>query len=158
MRDKHGNPVPLLKMIDIPPVWLAGTLVIQSLVTRALPIFGLPTGFSTLGWLSIVAGFVLILWSAVHFKRAQTPIHPRRRPTSLITSGPFAFSRNPIYLGMVLIALGFALRLGAFTPLFLVPAFMLVIQKRFVEGEEFHIAQALGAEWSAYTAKTRRWL
>ncbi len=158
MLDKHGKPVPLTKRLDIPPLWLAGTLIAQSLIAWAFPVFALPSGASALGLPLIVVGFALIIWSAVHFKRAQTPIHPRRKPTSLITSGPFAFSRNPIYLGMALIALGFALRLGAYTPLLLVPAFMLIIQKRFIDGEELHIAKSMGAEWAGYTAKTRRWL
>ena len=155
MKDRHGTPVPLSRRIDIPPLWLAGTLALQYLLAVAMPLlrFEIPGGVPL-----ILAGLGLIGWSAVHFRRAQTPIHPRRKPTALITSGPFAFSRNPIYLGMAVIAAGWAVRLGALSALLLVPVFMLVIQRRFIVGEEFHIDRALGAEWRDYTARTRRWL
>ena len=155
MKDRHGNAVPISKRIDIPPLWLLGTLAAQYLLARFLPLlsFDLPGGP-----ILVIAGFALIFWSANHFRRAQTPIHPRRKPTTLITDGPFAFSRNPIYLGMALIAAGWAIRLGALSALLMVPIFMLIIQRRFIVGEEFHIDRALGEEWRSYTSRTRRWL
>ncbi len=155
MKDRNGNSVPLWKRIDIPPLWLLMTLAVQYLVSRAFPIMGFNIPF---GAILIFIGFALILWSAIHFRRAQTPIHPRRKPTTLITNGPFAFSRNPIYLGMALIATGWAIRLGTLSAIFMVPVFMFVIQQRFIAGEEFHIDRALGDEWRAYKARTRRWL
>ena len=155
MKDRNGDPVPLSKRIDIPPLWLVGTLAAQYLLARIVPIlrFDLPGGS-----ILVLAGFALIFWSAMHFRRAQTPIHPRRKPTTLITDGPFALSRNPIYLGMAFIAAGWAIRLGAVSALLMVPIFMLVIQRRFIAGEEFHIDRALGDEWRSYTNRTRRWL
>ncbi len=155
MKDKHGTPVPLSKRLDIPPLWLLGTLLVQSLISAILPILRLDMPG---GGVVIVVGLGLILWSAVHFHRASTPIHPRRKPTTLITGGPFALSRNPIYLGMAVIAGGWAIRLGAVSAFLCVPLFMAVIQRRFIAGEEFHIERALGDEWRAYTARTRRWL
>ncbi len=154
MKDRNGNPVPLAKRIDIPPLWLLGTLTAQYLLARIFPIlrFDLPGGL-----ILILGGFALIFWSAIHFRHARTPIHPRRKPTTLITDGPFAFSRNPIYLGMALIAAGWAMRLGALSALFMVPVFMTIIQRRFIAGEEFHIDRALTDEWRAYIARTRRW-
>lgn len=155
MKDKHGNPVPLIKRIDIPPAWLLLMLVGQKLLATVLPLvrFEVPGGV-----LLMVAGFGLILWSAVHFRKARTPIHPRRKPTALITDGPFAFSRNPIYLGMAIILAGYGLRQGALSALMLVPVFMVVIQQRFIAGEEFYIDRAMGEAWRDYTARTRRWL
>jgi len=155
MKDKHGNPVPLSKRVDIPPMWLVATLLAQYGLAQVLPLLRLSIPG---GVLVSLAGITLILWSAVHFRRAATPIHPRRKPTSLITGGPFALSRNPIYLGMALIAAGWAMRLGAVSALVLVPVFMAVIQRRFILGEEHHIERALGDEWRAYTAQTRRWV
>jgi len=155
MKDRHGNAVPISKRIDIPPLWLLATLAAQFLLARIAPLlsFDIPGGP-----ILALAGLTLIFWSAIHFRRAQTPIHPRRKPTSLITDGPFAFSRNPIYLGMALIAAGWAIRLGALSSVLLVPVFMLVVQRRFIEGEEFHVGKAMGEDWTAYTARTRRWL
>ncbi len=155
MKDRHGNSVPLSKRLDIPPLWLLATLLAQALIARTMPLvrFDLPGGILLIG-----AGFALILWSASHFRKAQTPIHPRRKPTALITDGPFAFSRNPIYLGMAFIALGWGWWLGAISALMMVPLFMLLIQRRFIEGEELHVGKAMGAAWDDYTRRTRRWL
>jgi len=154
MRDRHGAPVPLSKRIDIPPIWLAGTMVVQYLAALVFPVLRFDAG----GILLMIAGMALIVWSGVHFRRARTPIHPRRKPTTLITDGPFRLSRNPIYLGMALIAAGWGLRLGAVSALLAVPVFMAIVQRRFIAGEEFHIDRALGEEWQAYTARTRRWI
>jgi protein-S-isoprenylcysteine O-methyltransferase Ste14 len=155
MQDRHGNPVPLTKRLDIPPLWLLGTLLLQTVVARIVPLarFDLPGGILLVG-----AGIALILWSASHFRTAQTPIHPRRKPTALITDGPFAFSRNPIYLGMALIALGWGWQLGTISALMMIPLFMLLIQRRFIDGEELHVGKAMGAEWDAYARHVRRWL
>ncbi len=155
MKDRHGNPVPPAKQFDIPPVWLLGTLILQSLIAWIMPLvrFDIPGGI-----LFVVAGIALVLWSASHFRKAQTPIHPRRKPTALITDGPFGFSRNPIYLGISLVALGWGLQLGALSALILVPLFMLLLQRRFIEGEELHVGKAMGAEWDDYARRVRRWL
>ncbi len=155
MKDRHGNPVPLTKRLDVPPLWLAGTLAVQYALARFLPLvrFEVPGG-----GVIVLAGLGLIFWSGLHFRRARTPIHPRRKPTTLITDGPFAFSRNPIYLGMALVAAGWAVHLGALSALLGVPAFMALVRTRFIAGEEIHIDRALGPEWRAYAARTRRWL
>lgn len=154
MRDRHGAPVPVSKRLDVPPVWLAGTLVVQYVLALGFPILW----SGEWGIVPMVAGIGLIVWSGIHFRRARTPIHPRRKPTTLITDGPFAYSRNPIYLGMVLIALGWAVHLSTFIALLVVPIFAGIIQRRFIAGEEFHIERALGEEWRAYAARVRRWL
>lgn len=151
-------PVPLSKHLDIPPLWLFGTLICILLVNLYLPIAHWGGGWSRwVGWVLIAATFGLVFWSAQAFKRHETPIHPRRKPKTLLTSGPYALSRNPIYLAMVIIALGTAFLCGSLGALLPVPVFVWIVTKRFIEGEEFHIGRNFGAEWTAYTAKTRRW-
>lgn len=159
MKDKHGNPVPLTKLIDIPPVWLAGTVLMAVVLHWIAPIARFSAGWiDLLGTALLVLGVAMIGWSAVVFGRAKTPIHPRRKPSSLLTSGPFAFSRNPIYLAMVAIALGVALWLGSLLPLICPFVFGWIITTRFIAGEEHFIEREFGDEWRAYAAKTRRWL
>jgi len=151
--------VPFSKQINIPPVWLVGTLLVMWLWHTLLPIvsFG-GTWAKTLGALLIVASMGLGIWSAVHFVGADTPIHPRRKPTSLLTTGPFAFSRNPIYLAVMGVALGAALCFGSVGALIPIIGLFWVLSDLFIKGEEFHIEKNFGEEFKAYTAKTRRWL
>ena len=155
MKDRHGNRVPLAKRLDVPPLWLVAALLAQAALARAMPLarFEVPGG-----WLVVLAGIGLILWSGIHFRRARTPIHPRRKPTALLTTGPFALSRNPIYLGMALVAAGWAVRLGALSAFLPAALFVLIVQRRFIAGEEYHIGRALGEDWRAYAERTRRWL
>lgn len=151
--------VPLSKQLNVPPVWLLGTLLIMWLWSSWLPIakFG-GTWSKALGALVIVGGMALALWAVKQFMDQDTPVHPRRKPTTLLTDGLYARSRNPIYLAMVVVAFGAALcfgTVGAFIP---VAALFWILQDLFIAGEEHHIEKNFGEEWTAYAVRTRRWL
>ena len=75
------------------------------------------------------AGVALVLWAGTIFTRVGTAIHPLARSSFLVRSSPFRFSRNPIYLGMVLILSGAALALGSATPWLIIPVFIWVIAR-----------------------------
>lgn len=92
------------------------------------------------------------------FRRHKTTIMPNKGATSLITSGPFALSRNPIYVGNTLLMVGAGLLFGI---AWLIPAGLIaayVTQRLAIEREERHLATRFGAAWEAYAAKTPRWL
>lgn len=151
-------PVPLSKQLDVPPLWLLGTLVVIWLAHRFIPVLHWGGGWA--GWIGgvlIAAALGLVVWSAKAFRNHETPIHPRRKPRTLLTTGPYALSRNPIYLAMAMIALGFALICGSVGALLPVPLFVWIVTVRFIRGEEFHIDRNFGEEWRRYTEKTRRW-
>jgi len=78
--------------------------------------------------------------------------------TTLIQDGPFAHTRNPMYLGMILILAGIALLLGSFSPLTVPPVFVVLIRQRFVLPEERKLQQIFKAKWEEYAGRVRRWL
>jgi len=159
MKDKHGNPVPLSKMIDVPPGWLLGGLILGWLISRIDPLPNFGSGlFRILGVVAFIDAIALFVWTARRFFGAKTPIHPRRKPSTLLTTGPFAISRNPIYLAMILLLLAFALWHGSVLGLAIPFLFGWIITERFIKGEEHFIEKEFGEEWRAYTAKVRRWL
>jgi protein-S-isoprenylcysteine O-methyltransferase Ste14 len=144
---------------DLPPVWfLAGWLLAETLA-RTAPLLRLEAD-----WLDAVAalvalpGLALALWSALWFRTKRTRIEPRQTPSALIVEGPYRFSRNPIYLGLVLILLGLALRTGALSAL--LPALLLpvILQRRFIVGEEATLRGEFGADADAFLERTPRWL
>ena len=139
---------------DLPPIWLAGFGVLVWLINRLVPWGGMPAVLIAAGWLILFAGAVLIVWSALWFMRKRTRIEPRQTPSALIVEGPYKLSRNPIYLGMACMLLGFALTRGGILPLVTVPAFMAVIQMRFIGQEEQTLRQAFGVDADAYLSKT----
>jgi protein-S-isoprenylcysteine O-methyltransferase Ste14 len=110
------------------------------------------------GLLPAALGLVLILWAAATLMRAGTTLHPHARPSALVRSGPFAVSRNPIYLGFALILAGLAASLGSSSPWAAWAAWLFAMNHLFIRREEDALAAAFGDTFTAYAAKVRRWL
>jgi protein-S-isoprenylcysteine O-methyltransferase Ste14 len=110
------------------------------------------------GIIPLVLGVALNLMADRAFHMAHTTVRPFEESSALITRGVFQLSRNPMYLGFVLIQLGVAVVRGSLMPLLLVPAFAVLLDRVFITGEERMLAERFGAEWEAYNRGTRRWL
>lgn len=149
--------LPFSKLIDIPPVWLAVFACMAWIQNVAWPtgLGGAARGFGTA---LVLLGLALIVLAGVQFRRHQTSIVPHMRANSLITSGLYAISRNPIYLADALILTGLCLRWEAAASLILVPVFIWTIQRRFILDEEDRLRAGFGEEFEAYARRTRRWL
>ena len=106
----------------------------------------------------LVLGAALTLWGARTFERAGTTILPYERTTRLVVNGPFRFTRNPMYLGMVTMLLGSALALGTIGPWFVAVALAVTLQLRFIRHEERALAASLGERYERYCQSVRRWL
>jgi protein-S-isoprenylcysteine O-methyltransferase Ste14 len=113
---------------------------------------------SLLGLVPLAIGIGLNLAADSLFKRHGTTVKPFEEPSSLVTAFPFSISRNPMYLGMVIILIGVALLLGTVSPL--IPAIVLpvVIDRRFVRMEERMLAARFGEQWEQYRLQVRRWI
>ncbi len=145
--------------LDLPPIWLVASMALMWWLAQAVPIVTWSPGISaSIGWLIIIASVILTLIAAWQFRRAGTPVIPRRDPNALVTGGPFRFSRNPIYLADVLVLVGWFLVLGALTPFLVIPVFAWVIEARFIRGEEAALRSTFGDEFDAYCTRVRRWL
>lgn len=147
----------LKKLLDMPPLWLALFAVLVWGLGRVLPgtdmlwLRGLGTGL-------VVAGVTIILLASVQFRQHRTTIIPHQTASALLTSGLYAWSRNPIYLADAVILTGLCLRWGVLGGLLLVPVFVWILQKRFILPEEARLSDGFGAEFAAYRTRTRRWL
>lgn len=144
---------------DLPPLWLLAFMALAWLLARFAPLahgtFALVQGA---GVLIAVAGVAVIFWSAFWFWRKKTTIEPHHEPGHLIVEGPYRLSRNPIYLGMIVILAGQIIWLGALSPVVLVPIYLLILTARFIKPEEAALVAAFGDEGRAYLSATRRWL
>lgn len=142
---------------DLPPIWMAAFGVGQWVLGFFTPV----VNSAALIWISaalILAGLVLIAWSALLFLRNRTPIEPHHRPRFLIATGPYRLSRNPIYLAMALLLSGWTLWMGVVAGLLAVPVFGWVIARRFIRAEEAGLQQEFGAQADEYLSRTSRWL
>jgi len=147
----HKKPLP-------PAIFLAG-LVMQALLHFAIPLAQLvPGGWRLLGILPIVAGFAIAGVAEGRFKGVRTAVNPFGLPSTLVTTGPFAYSRNPMYAGMLLIHLGAAVALGSLTPFLVPPVFAWILDVRFIRMEEAKLERIFGDDYLEYRGRVGRWL
>ncbi|MEL7099867.1 MAG: isoprenylcysteine carboxylmethyltransferase family protein [Pseudomonadota bacterium] len=149
-----------MKMIDLPPLWLALFVALAWAQMRMLP-----AGLSLAGpvahllaGLLIGAGVLLMALALVEFGRHRTTVIPHNTPTTIIQTGVFSRTRNPIYLGDALVLAGAVLWLDAVLSLVLIPIFVWWIERRFIIPEEARMRQAFGPSFEAYARKVRRWV
>ncbi len=126
--------------------------------------FALPTKYRLdfacpgCGITAFVFGFVLMMWAWLLFRQSGTPASPRGRASSLITSGPFRFSRNPMYLGIVTMLLGIALWLGSWPMLIAPVGFFVFMTLVRIPYEEQRLGDIFGEGYAFYRRRVRRWI
>lgn len=152
---KHPIKTPRL----YPPLWFLLFAISALAVSIFLPLhveLGL-TG-RVLSMLSIVSGAVVAGWARGIFHFTDTSAHPFNQGDRLITHGIYRISRNPMYLGMLLVLIGLVIWLENPGGLLLPPLFVLVINRRHIEGEERRLTEQFGETYLAYQNQTRRWI
>jgi protein-S-isoprenylcysteine O-methyltransferase Ste14 len=143
----------------LPPVFLLASIILMLGLHFLLPIARLLSfPWTLIGIVVIAVGIALTLIGARAIKRHGTTIKPFEVSSSLVRTGPYAFSRNPIYIGMIISLTGLGLLLGTLSPFAICIAFPLLLHYRFVGAEERMLAERFGAEWQDYNARVRRWL
>ena len=148
--------------IPWPPLLYVGAAAVALFLDRVVPlpwVGGIAMMIlAAIGLCSVCTGIALEVVTALAFRRHKTTILPHRGATALITDGPFAKSRNPIYLGNTLLMLGAGLLFGIAWFLLAGLSAAYLVQKLAIEPEERHLAAKFGAAWRDYTARTPRWL
>ena len=134
-------------------------LILSVLLNFVFPVLVfLSPPFTYSGFLIIGFGFVLAFWSRSLFLKNATTLQPSEEPTSLVTSGPFRISRNPVYLGMASILLGVAVLFGTLVTLAFPIIFVAVITFFIIPGEERMLEKIFGEPYRAYKKSVRRWI
>jgi len=143
----------------IPPVYFFLFLFLMIVLHFILPVkilFHAPGSYA--GFLLLAAGAALALWARLLFRIRNIPVRPGEELKDLELSGPYRFTRNPMYLGMTLILLGGSVALGSLTS-FLGPiAFWSVINVIFIPFEERKLETTFGQRYLDFKNKVRRWL
>ncbi|MBA3403931.1 MAG: isoprenylcysteine carboxylmethyltransferase family protein, partial [Gemmatimonadaceae bacterium] len=127
-------------VIAPPPLIFAIPLIV-GLVANWLSPLPILTGRVGL-WMGIalaIAGLGLIVTGIIEFRHANTAVVPFRPTTAIVSSGPFRFTRNPLYLGFVLIYIGASLAANTLWPLFMLPLAILVLLHGVVKREERYL-------------------
>jgi len=118
----------------------------------------LPQIWKSLGVFLVLAGLALALLAIRQFSLAHTTVDPHGSVTTLVTSGPYRFSRNPIYLGFVLMLAGFPLFSGTVWGAILVPVLILNLNSLVIRHEEAYLEKKFGGGYAGYKSRVKRWL
>ena len=148
--------------LKIPPPVIAGVAAAAMWgLARAFPDVQIPYGLRVpAAALLAMAGVALAASGIVTFRRARTTINPHKPgdATALVCSGPYRFTRNPMYAGMLLVLLAWAAFLASPLALLGPAAFVLYINRFQIGPEERALQWLFGREYLAYKSRVRRWL
>lgn len=163
MTEQNADTAPLERANNFPwpPVLLIALIAAASLATRAWPLPWPGMNDSPAHWIGVgfgVAGVALIVWSIRTLAKNGTTFHPAGTSSALVTSGPFARFRNPIYIGDALVLLGTAEITKSiwFVGAALIFAILVTILQ--IIPEERHLERQFGDAYLEYKARSRRWI
>jgi protein-S-isoprenylcysteine O-methyltransferase Ste14 len=142
-----------------PPTYLFIAIVAIIILHFTLPVMILiPLPWTLLGIIPLALGIVMNVNADQTFHEANTAVCPFEGSSTLVTYGPYRFTRNPMYLGFVLVLFGVSVLLGSLTPYGIVFAYALLMDRMFIQMEERKLASTFGTQWEEYKRRTRRWL
>ena len=156
------NPDPSGLELKVPPIALGAIAAgLMWFASSVLPVFDFPLpGNSAVAASLALFGILTCLAGVVSFRRAKTTVNPIKpdSTSSLVVSGLYGYTRNPMYLGFLLILLGWAAFLSNGLALLVLPAFFLWITRFQISPEERVLASIFADDYATYRATVRRWL
>lgn len=151
----------MLKTKIPPPVYMLIMAYIMWLLDKFLPLYNwLNSPWNKLGLIIIGMAVLLDIWSLLLFFHAKTTPNPMKPGSTshLITSGLYRYSRNPMYLGLLVMLIGWGLYLGSLSPLSMLPLFIRLLTKQQIEPEEIILMDKFGPEYKDFQQRVRRWI
>jgi protein-S-isoprenylcysteine O-methyltransferase Ste14 len=146
-------------VITPPPIIYAGALAAGLLANRRLRLPFLPRRLGrTLGPFLTVCGFVVGFLGFREVRRTGSNVDPREPSTTVVTGGPFRFTRNPMYLGFTLQYVGISAFFNALPPILLLPVVQQLMRRGVIEREERYLERKFGEEYLRYKESVRRWI
>ncbi len=141
-----------------PPVWALFFVLSAASIGAAMGL-GAPLRTPLAGWPLLVLGFAIAASGRLAFAKARTEIHPASKVNSaLVINGPFQYSRNPMYLGILIAMLGIAFLIGTVPAFIAVLVFFLFVNFISIPFEEVKMERQFGDDFRAYKARVRRWI
>jgi len=141
---------PVVALFYIAVAYLLGWLV-------RIP-FEAPGILRSIGFATTFVGFLFGLGALMEFRKSRTTLDPHGSVKQMVTSGVYRFTRNPIYLGFLLMVIGLPLNSGFYWGLLLAPFYVVTMNRLVIEKEEAYLEKKFGDVYSSYRSRVRRWL
>jgi len=160
IEEQIGITTPQECTVRVPPwTWFFLSLLAGLGLQRIVPLSLLPPPVDSLiGWGVVGAGMALLGWSERQFAHQKTSHDHRAVASALITAGPFQFSRNPVYLGLLTLLVGLGISMNTIWILIFAPLAMLVMQFHVVPREETCLEKLFPDAYPGYRQSVRRWI
>jgi len=151
----HPNISPMVH----PPIVALMFIVIAYFFGRFVPIpFTTPLALSYVGLGMTFIGFLLGIGAFIEFRKAHTTLDPHASVKHLVTSGIYRFTRNPIYLGFLLMVIGLPLNSGLYWGVVVAPFYIMTMTRLVIEREEAYLEKKFKDVYTSYKSSVRRWL
>jgi protein-S-isoprenylcysteine O-methyltransferase Ste14 len=144
---------------SIPDATLISSILIAYFFDRVLPVTKIiPSPANLIGWIVVAGGLALAIYTLSILKSNHTSSDPGGVPSTLVTTGVYALSRNPMYLAYVITTIGAAIILGSI-PAFIAPVICFsVIHVIIIPGEERNLQKIFGQKYEYYQRSVHRWI
>ena len=143
----------------MPTTYLLVAIVAMVALNYLFPaVWIIPPLWNLLGIIPLAFGIIINLIADQAFHKTNTTVKPFEESTALIKEGVFRISRNPMYLGFVLVLTGIAVLIRSLAPYAIIFAFVILMDRMYIRVEERMLAEKFGTEWEDYKRSTRRWL
>jgi protein-S-isoprenylcysteine O-methyltransferase Ste14 len=146
-----------------PPILPIVTIITGHILGRFIPILdqydlAIPERFWVGGLIAVAAVVILVVWPFLQFKKSGQDPAPWTPTPEIVVAGPYKFTRNPMYLGMILFCIGFAIILSDVWILILTPLCGWMIYNIAIRHEEVYMEEKFGDSYRAYKRRVRRWI
>jgi protein-S-isoprenylcysteine O-methyltransferase Ste14 len=142
-----------------PPLVALLFIVLAYFLGRFVPLsVAVPPVLQYIGLALTFIGFLLGIGAFLEFRRSHTTLDPHGSTKQLVTSGIYRFTRNPIYLGFLLMVIGLPLNSGLFWGIVLAPFYMMTMYNLVIKREEAYLEKKFKNQFTSYASRVRRWL
>ena len=142
-----------------PPIVALFYIAIAFLLGRFVQIpFAVPVVLRNIGFALTFIGFLLGVGAFIEFRKARTTLDPHGSVKNLVVSGVYGFTRNPIYLGFLLMVIGLPLNSGYYWGILIAPFYAVTMNRLVIEKEEAYLEKKFKEQYTGYRSRVRRWL
>jgi len=117
-----------------------------------------PVVLYNIGFALTFIGFLLGVDAFIEFRKAHTTLDPHGSVKSLVVAGVYGFTRNPIYLGFLLMVIGLPLNSGIYWGILIAPFYTVTMNRLVIEREEAYLEKKFKEQYTGYKSRVRRWL